>query len=49
MRHRRWVRLACRPLRVWEQLLAGCGFRTHALPMSEGTPFVNFLLRAELA
>ena len=49
MRHRRWVRLACRPLRVWEQVLAGCGFRTHALPMSEGTPFVNFLLRAELA
>jgi len=49
MRHRRWVRLECRPLRVWEQLLAGCGFRTHALPMSAGTPFVNFLLRAELA
>ena len=49
MRRRRWVRLACRPLRVWEQLLAGCGFRTHAVPMSEGTPFVNFLLRAELA
>lgn len=49
VRHRRWMRLECRPLRVWEQLLAGCGFRTHALPMSEGTPFVNFLLRAELA
>jgi SAM-dependent methyltransferase len=49
MRHRRWMRLECRPLRVWEQLLAGCGFRAHALPMSEGTPFVNFLLRAELA
>jgi SAM-dependent methyltransferase len=49
MRHRRWVRLECRPLRVWEQLLAGFGFRTHAVPMSEGTPFVNFLLRAELA
>jgi SAM-dependent methyltransferase len=49
MRRRRWVRLECRPLRVWEQLLAGCGFRTHALPMNEGTPFVNVLLRAELA
>jgi SAM-dependent methyltransferase len=49
MRHRRWVPLACRPLRVWEQLLGGCGFRTHALPMSEGTPFVDVLLRAELA
>ena len=49
VRRRRWVRLECRPLRVWEQLLAACGFRAHALPMSEGTPFVNFLLRAELA
>lgn len=49
LRHRRWVRLDCRPLRVWERLLAGYGFRTHAVPMSEGTPFVNFLLRAELA
>ena len=49
MRHRRWVRLECRPLRVWEKLLAGYGFRTHAVPMSDGTPFVNFLLRAELA
>jgi SAM-dependent methyltransferase len=49
VRRRRWVRLECRPLRVWEQLLAGCGFRTHAVPMSDGTPFVNFLLRAELA
>jgi SAM-dependent methyltransferase len=49
MRRRRWVRLECRPVRVWEQLLGACGFRTHALPMSEGTPFVNVLLRAELA
>jgi SAM-dependent methyltransferase len=48
-RHRRWVRLECRPLRVWEQLLAASGFRTHALPMSQGMPFVNVLLRAELA
>ena len=48
MRHRHWVRLECRPLRVWEQLLAGCGFRTRALPMSAGTPFVNVLLHAEL-
>ena len=49
MRHRRWVRLECRPVRAWEQLLGGCGFSTHALPMSEGTPFANVLLRAELA
>ena len=49
MRRRRWVRLECRPVRVWAQLLGACGFRTHALPMSEGTPFVNVLLRAEPA
>ena len=49
MRRRRWVRLECRPVLAWEQLLGGCGFRTHAMPMSEGTPFVNVLLRAELA
>jgi SAM-dependent methyltransferase len=48
-RRRRWVRLECRPLHVWEQLLAASGFRTHALPMSQGSPFVNILLRAELA
>ncbi|HEY6823813.1 MAG TPA: class I SAM-dependent methyltransferase [Steroidobacteraceae bacterium] len=48
-RRRRWIRLECRPLRAWERLLSGCGFRTHALPMSRGTPFVNVLLRAELA
>ncbi|MBV8403148.1 MAG: class I SAM-dependent methyltransferase [Gammaproteobacteria bacterium] len=49
MRRRRWIRLTCRPLRAWERLLGACGFRTHALPVIEGTPFVNFLLRAELA
>jgi SAM-dependent methyltransferase len=49
VRRRRWIRLQCRPLRAWERLLSGCGFRTHALPMSEGTPFVNVLLCAELA
>lgn len=48
-RRRRWIRLECRPLRAWERLLSSCGFRTHALPMSHGTPFVNVLLRAELA
>ena len=48
-RRGRWIRLACRPLRAWERLLSGCGFRTRALPMSAGTPFANVLLRAELA
>jgi SAM-dependent methyltransferase len=49
LRRRRWTRLECRPLRTWERLLSGGGFHTHALPMSEGTPFANVLLRAELA
>jgi len=49
LRRRRWIRLECRPLRAWERLLSSCGFRTHALPINEGTPFANVLLRAELA
>jgi SAM-dependent methyltransferase len=47
VRCRRWVHFTPRPLLAWEQLLAGCGFRTQALPMSAGTPFVNVLLYAE--
>jgi hypothetical protein len=44
------VPLKCRALREWQALLAGCGFSArHSLPMSEGTPFVNVLLRAEVA
>jgi SAM-dependent methyltransferase len=49
LRRRRWVPLRCRPLRAWQELLAACGFRARALPMSSGTPFVNVLLRAEAA
>jgi SAM-dependent methyltransferase len=49
VRRRRWVALRCRPLEEWRRLLSGCGFSTRALPMSAGTPFVNVLLRAELA
>ncbi|HUJ52313.1 MAG TPA: class I SAM-dependent methyltransferase [Steroidobacteraceae bacterium] len=50
VRRRRWVPLKCRALREWQALLAGCGFSAwHALPMSAGTPFVNVLLRAEVA
>jgi SAM-dependent methyltransferase len=43
-RRRRLVRLRCRPLTEWQQLLARLGFVTRAVPMSEGTPFANFLL-----
>jgi len=49
VRRRRWISLSCRPLRAWQELLSGCGFRARALPMSAGTPFVNVLLRAEAA
>ncbi|HYB32757.1 MAG TPA: class I SAM-dependent methyltransferase [Steroidobacteraceae bacterium] len=49
LRRRRWVRLHCRALAAWQALLGRCGFRAQALPMSAGTPFVNVLLRAELA
>jgi len=49
-RRRRWVPLSCRPLREWQKLLERCGFdAAQPLPMSEGTPFVNVLLRAEVA
>jgi SAM-dependent methyltransferase len=49
LRRRRWLQLQCRPLRDWQRLLASCGFRTRALPMSAGTPFANVLLHAEVA
>ena len=39
-----WVRLYCRPVPQWLQLLDRCGFRVDAMPMSEGTPFANVLL-----
>ena len=49
LRRRRWLQLKCRSLRDWQRLLASCGFRVHALPMSAGTPFANVLLHAEPA
>jgi SAM-dependent methyltransferase len=49
LRRRRWLQLRCRPLREWQRLLASCGFRARALPMSAGTPFANVLLHAEVA
>jgi SAM-dependent methyltransferase len=38
----------CRSLDEWRQLLQGLGFRVAAVPMSEGTPFANVLLVADL-
>jgi SAM-dependent methyltransferase len=43
-RRRRLLKLFCRPLREWQVLLTGLGFKTQALPMSAGTPFANMLL-----
>ena len=42
-----WQRLFCRRLEEWRALLARDGWRSDALPMSDGTPFPNVLLRAE--
>ncbi|MDE2079759.1 MAG: class I SAM-dependent methyltransferase [Burkholderiales bacterium] len=37
-----------RPLAAWTALLQGLGFAVHAVPMSQGTPFANVLLVADL-
>jgi SAM-dependent methyltransferase len=38
----------CRPLDEWRQLLESLNFRVRSLPMSQGTPFANVLLVADL-
>jgi hypothetical protein len=37
-----------RPLTEWMALLQRLGFRVQSIPMSEGTPFANVLLVADL-
>lgn len=37
-----------RPLQAWVQALQGLGFAVHAIPQSQGTPFANVLLVADL-
>jgi hypothetical protein len=37
-----------RPLAEWTALLQRLGFRVQSMPMSEGTPFANVLLVADL-
>jgi len=49
LRLRRWMRFATRPLSEWRELLSRYGLRAQVLPMSQGTPFANFLLVAEPA
>jgi SAM-dependent methyltransferase len=41
-----WVQTYCRSVSQWQQLLNECGFESVVVPMSEGTPFANFLLVA---
>jgi SAM-dependent methyltransferase len=48
-RRGRWLPLECRALSDWQALLTRCGFRGHEQAVSAGTPFANWLLRAELA
>jgi hypothetical protein len=36
----------CRNIEEWRALLRECGFESHAVPMSRGTPFANVLLTA---
>ena len=36
----------CRSIADWRGLLRECGFDSHAVPMSRGTPFANVLLTA---
>ena len=49
LRYQRLSRLSARPAREWRALLERLGFRTEALPMSQGTPFANVLLIGTLA
>ena len=37
----------CRPLADWVLLLQGKGLKVQAIPMHQGTPFANILLRAD--
>lgn len=41
-----WVRLHCRSVRAWTELLTRLGFATNVLSMSGNTPFANVLLVA---
>jgi SAM-dependent methyltransferase len=44
MSQRKSPRLYCRSVREWRHVLATNGFETQLLPMSNGTPFANFML-----
>lgn len=44
----RLAKMWCRPLEQWVSLLEARGFSVEATPMSEGTPFANYLLVARV-
>ena len=46
MTGRGFRQLHCRPALEWQTLLSDSGFDSEAVPMSQGTPFANVLLRA---
>jgi cyclopropane fatty-acyl-phospholipid synthase-like methyltransferase len=48
MRGHGYIRLYCRRLSAWKDVLGALGFRVEAIPMSAGTPFANVLLLATL-
>ncbi|MBS0579403.1 MAG: class I SAM-dependent methyltransferase [Proteobacteria bacterium] len=48
LRGRHWQPLSCRTLSQWCTLLERLGFKVTSMPMSEGTPFTNVLLMAEV-
>jgi len=47
LRGHAWVKTHCRSLAQWQDVLRDCGFEVQAMPMSNGTPFANVLLRAQ--
>jgi SAM-dependent methyltransferase len=48
-RHRRPIRLHCRPLREWLEVLAHAGFSARVVTRSHGAAFSNVLLLAQAA
>jgi SAM-dependent methyltransferase len=48
MRHGRWLRLHCRPLRQWQRLLSELSFEAHAVPMRRIAGAANTLLVAQV-
>jgi cyclopropane fatty-acyl-phospholipid synthase-like methyltransferase len=48
VRGHRLPRLYCRPLSAWRQALEALGFQVEVVPLSQGTPFANVMLKARL-